>query len=50
MKNFIALRTLEVDPALLYLYPGVLLEAYSAEQVVAVPEAWELIRSILIQA
>ena len=50
MKNFIALRTLEVDPALLNLYPGVLLEAHSAEQVVAVPQAGELVRSILIQA
>ena len=49
MKDFIALWTLEVDPALLYHYPGVLLEAHSSEQVVAVPQAGELVRSILIQ-
>lgn len=47
MKYFIALRTLEVDPALLNLNPDILLEAHYAEQVVAVSQAGELVWAVL---
>ena len=50
MQDLVALRTLEVDPALLYLYPDVQLEAVEAGGVRAVAQGGELVRPELGQA
>ena len=49
VKDLTALRTLEVDPALLYLYPDILLETRDTGVVVTVAQVGELLPRALAQ-